>query len=287
MNVDITPTQGFPHMYDYIGDTVARGANPLVLVIFVAVIILYYLLFSYIGVKGRGASGTSRAVGAPGITFIEIVMWGLFNFLVLINGLQYFFKIDIKTGIRNLFTAVPEIDVTVTTPPEEAGEEMEIVPEIMAEHQVFHVTDNGYTYNDAKALCKAYGGRLANYDEIEKAYKSGAEWCGYGWSADQMALYPTQQKTWETLQKIKGHEHDCGRPGINGGFIGNKHANYGANCYGYKPKITRLESEIMERTTPIPMTPAEEQFDKKVGYYRKQLPDILVSPFNYTQWSQI
>lgn len=285
MNVDITPTQGFPHMYDYIGDTVARGANPLVLVIFVAIIILYYLLFSYIGVKGRGGTPTTAA---PGITFIEIVMWGLFIFLVLINGLQYFFKIDIKTGIRNLFTAVPEIDVTVTTPPEEGGaEEEEIVPEITFEPQVFHVTDNVYSYNDAKALCKAYGGRLANYNEIEKAYKDGAEWCGYGWSADQMALYPTQKKTWETLQKIKGHEHDCGRPGINGGFIGNKHANYGVNCYGYKPKITKLESELMEKNTPIPMTPAEEKFDKKVDFYRQQLPDILVSPFNYNKWSQI
>jgi hypothetical protein len=31
-----------------------------------------------------------------------------------------------------------------------------------------------------------------------------------------MALFPTQKETWDKLQKIKGHEHDCGRPGING-----------------------------------------------------------------------
>ena len=90
MNVDITPTQGFPRMYDYIGDTVARGANPLVLIIFTAVIILYYLLFSWLGVQGRRGTST-KTVAAPGIVFIEVVMWGLFIFLVLINGLQYFF----------------------------------------------------------------------------------------------------------------------------------------------------------------------------------------------------
>ena len=40
------------------------------------------------------------------------------------------------------------------------------------------------------------------------------------------------------LQKRKGHKHDCGRPGINGGYIGNTNIKYGVNCYGYKPKIT-------------------------------------------------
>jgi hypothetical protein len=37
-----------------------------------------------------------------------------------------------------------------------------------------------------------------------------------------MALYPTQYNTWKELQKIKGHENDCGRPGINGGYMINQ-----------------------------------------------------------------
>ena len=40
--------------------------------------------------------------------------------------------------------------------------------------------DNYYDYENAKALCKAYGAELATYDQIEKAYNSGAEWCNYG-----------------------------------------------------------------------------------------------------------
>ena len=210
-SIDITPTKGFPHMYDFIGDKVTKG-SPIVLVVLTFVIIIYYILFSYLGVSV--VEGAKTIAPSPSITFIEVVMWGMFIFLVLINGVQYFFQVDIKTSIKNLFTPVPEVDITVTSP------QAPPVPEIMYEDQVFHVPNNIYSFNDAKAVCKAYGSRLATYEEIENAYKKGAEWCGFGWSADQMALYPTQMETWKKLQKRKGHKHDCGRPGINGGING-------------------------------------------------------------------
>ena len=277
-SIDITPTKGFPHMYDFIGDKVTKG-SPIVLVVLTFVIIIYYILFSYLGVSVvEGAKGVAPS---PSITFIEVVMWGMFIFLVLINGVQYFFQVDIKTSIRNLFTPVPEVDITVTTP------QPPPVPEIMYEDQVFHIPDNIYTYNDAKAVCKAYGSRLATYGEIENAYKRGAEWCGFGWSADQMALYPTQMETWKKLQKRKGHKHDCGRPGINGGFVAYKKAQFGVNCYGHKPKITPEERELMDNEELIPLSPEERRFKKKVEKYRKDLPEILVSPFNYDNWSQL
>ena len=277
-SIDITPTKGFPHMYDFIGDKVTKG-SPIVLVVLTFVIIIYYILFSYLGVSVvEGAKGVAPS---PSITFIEVVMWGMFIFLVLINGVQYFFQVDIKTSIRNLFTPVPEVDITVTSP------QPPPVPEIMYEDQVFHIPDNIYTYNDAKAVCKAYGSRLATYGEIENAYKRGAEWCGFGWSADQMALYPTQMETWKKLQKRKGHKHDCGRPGINGGFVAYKKAPFGVNCYGHKPKITPEERELMDNEELIPLSPEERRFKKKVEKYRKDLPEILVSPFNYDNWSQL
>ena len=265
-------------MYDFIGDKVTKG-SPIVLVVLTFVIIIYYILFSYLGVSVvEGAKGVAPS---PSITFIEVVMWGMFIFLVLINGVQYFFQVDIKTSIRNLFTPVPEVDITVTSP------QPPPVPEIMYEDQVFHIPDNIYTYNDAKAVCKAYGSRLATYGEIENAYKRGAEWCGFGWSADQMALYPTQMETWKKLQKRKGHKHDCGRPGINGGFVAYKKAPFGVNCYGHKPKITPEERELMDNEELIPLSPEERRFKKKVEKYRKDLPEILVSPFNYDNWSQL
>ena len=299
--LDITPTQGFPHMYDFIGKTAAKGANPLVLVILTAVIMLYYILFSYLGL-GRSSGGVgAAAVSSPGMTFIEIILWALFVFLVLINGLQYFFKVDIRTGIKNLFSKEPEVDIAVITPPDDLteddgkgsidGSDAEYsdgtVPEITYAKQVFHIPNNIYTYKDAKAVCAAYGAKLADYSQVEDAYNKGGEWCGFGWSDNQMALYPTQKTTWNELQKIEGHKHDCGRPGVNGGFIGNENVRFGINCYGYKPKITKLERELMEKSTPIPMTRRERRFEKKVKQFRNKLPEMLVSPFNYEQWSQV
>ena len=290
MNVNVTPTDGFPHMYDYVNNAAGVGTNPIVLVIFTFIILAYYILFSYLGVSGTTQPVSTVPDSSLGLKFIEILMWGLFIFLIIINGLQYFFNIDIKTGIKNIFSPVPEIDITVTTPEftEDTSEVHEGgVPEITTEPQVFHISDNKYKYENARAVCKAYGGRLASVEEVEKAYDGGAEWCGYGWSQDQLALYPTQVDTWKHLQTIKGHEHDCGRPGVNGGYIGNPDAKFGVNCFGYKPKITDQEKKIMDKQNIYPLTPEESKFNKKVQHYRNKLPDILISPFNYDKWSQI
>ena len=76
-SIDITPTKGFPHMYDFIGDKVTKG-SPVVLVVLTFVIIIYYILFSYLGVSVvEGAKGVAPS---PSITFIEVVMWGMFIF---------------------------------------------------------------------------------------------------------------------------------------------------------------------------------------------------------------
>lgn len=277
-SIDITPTKGFPHMYDFVGNN-AASSSPVVLIVLTFVIIVYYILFSYLGISA--GITTDSPVHSNSITFIEIVMWGIFAFLVVINGVQYFFGLDIKASIKNLFTQTPEIDVAITTPGKP------IVPEIMSEEQVFHISDNIYGYEDAKAICTAYDARLATYQEVENAYKKGAEWCGFGWSADQMALYPTQYNTWKKMQKIKGHEHDCGRPGINGGFVSYKKAPFGVNCYGHKPKITPEERDIMDKQQIYPLTPEEKRLERKVKKFRKYLPEMLVSPFNYDKWSQV
>jgi hypothetical protein len=102
-----------------------------------------------------------------------------------------------------------------------------------------------------------------------------------------MALFPTQKSTFSNLQKIKGHENDCGRPGINGGYMANPHLKFGVNCYGVKPKITQEEEELMAVTSPYPKTEKDILFDKKVEYYKKNLNNILVAPFNHDSWNRI
>ena len=152
---------------------------------------------------------------------------------------------------------------------------------------MYHIQGNKYTYSDAPAICKAFGGRLANYKEIENAYNKGANWCSYGWSADQLALFPTQYEKWQKLQGIEGHKNDCGRPGINGGYIDNPNVRFGVNCYGKKRDISSYEDEMMNMSTSQPQTEEEKKFDEKVRYWKGKLPEIIVSPFNSENWSKI
>ena len=209
-------------------------------------------------------------------------MWGTFIVLLIINGYQYFFNVNILTSVQDLFGDKPKIDITVQHP---EGDSEGTVPQLKYFKQVFHVPGNEYTYDDAKDVCKAFDARLASYDEVEKAYATGGEWCSYGWSENQMALFPTQKKTWNKLQNIKGHEHDCGRPGINGGFIANPDVRFGINCYGFKPKITASEADDMKTASIYPKTLKDMKKQERVAYWQTKLNDVLVSPFNNDVWS--
>tara|TARA_A100001011_G_scaffold93105_1_gene97826 strand:+ start:2028 stop:2861 length:834 start_codon:yes stop_codon:yes gene_type:complete len=276
---------GVPYQTTYWNET---GTNPVVLVIITVIIVGYYALFATLGVA-KGQPVSDAASTGKGIIFLEVLLWGVFVLLVLMNGMTYIFNMDITASIKNLFSAEPEIDIIVD-PDNIAGDQTDAettVPEIKLSKQVFHIPDNKYGYEDAKAICTAYGGRLATWKEMSKAYEKGADWCSFGWSDGQMALYPTQYDKWGHLQKIEGHEHDCGRPGINGGFIKNPNVRFGANCYGYKPKITQEEAEAMKLAPLYPRTRRERAFDKRVDYWRNQLSEIQVAPFNHNNWSII
>ena len=153
--------------------------------------------------------------------------------------------------------------------------------------EVFNIPSNTHTYEDAKAVCSAYGARLATYKEVEDAYNSGGEWCNYGWSDGQMALFPTQQTTFDGIQKISGHENDCGRPGVNGGYMSNANLKFGVNCFGRKPQMTKEEEELMATQPHYPLTENDINMEKRVNYWKNNLSQILVSPFNYSSWTKM
>jgi len=203
--------------------------------------------------------------------------------LILINAAQYFFSVNVTAYVKGLLTPTTQVDVVVDQPAYQPAP----VPEIKFRKQVFNIPGNYYNYENAKALCTAYGAKLANYQQVEDTYKNGGEWCNYGWSEGQMALFPTQQKTFDNLQKIKGHEHDCGRPGVNGGYIANPGVKFGVNCYGHKPKISEEEDELMKTATPYPETVQDLAFQKRVDFWKNKADEILVSPFNYDRWSEL
>ena len=176
MDVNINSISGVP--YTYFNDITT---NPYVLFVLVLVIILYYLLFSGLGESSSYGEGGSLVV-------MELILWGVFVFLVLLNGISIFFNIDVTAGIKNLFSSKPE--VTLEAKPNDS---QNLLTSIMKKKEVFNIPGNKYTYENAKALCKSYDARLATYKEISDAYDKGADWCSFGWSDDQMALYPTQE----------------------------------------------------------------------------------------------
>ena len=287
MNVNTQSTFDTENIYNYMNGFLM---NPSAFIIVLAVVIIYIIIFISLGnttiatpdISYTSTSSSSSSSSSSNIIIIIVVV--MLAFLLSINALKYFFGFDVVASVKDIFLGNPVIDIKII--PIDSSSPS-VVPEIKYREQVFNVPGNYYGYNDAKALCSAYGSRLATYNEIEDSYNSGGEWCNYGWSEGQMALFPTQKSTFHNLQGIKGHENDCGRPGINGGYMTNPHIKFGVNCFGYKPKINTEEEEMMQNTSPYPKTEKDILFEKRVDYWKTKLDQILVSPFNYNTWSKI
>jgi hypothetical protein len=294
MEVNTTSTAEPLNMYNYINNFVL---NPIVFIIVILIIIAYLILFSSLGNNNEQVISEGNGGNFYGQSFLGVLVVVILVILLLINGLQYFFDINVSAYLKNLFTNEPIIDIVVKEDSKHGNENhnedddkqksfAEILHDNKFKKQVFNIPGNQYTYEDAKALCNAYDADLATYQQVESAYKDGGEWCNYGWSDGQMALFPTQQNTFDNLQKIKGHEHDCGRPGVNGGYIANPKIKFGVNCYGVKPKIRQDEEELMKVASPYPKTLQEIEFQRKIDYWKNKINEILISPFNHSVWGQ-
>jgi hypothetical protein len=141
--------------------------------------------------------------------------------------------------------------------------------------QVFHISNQDYTYNQAKCKCASYGAKLATYADMVEAYNKGADWCSYGWSEGQTAYYPTQKCKWEKMK----NKDECGKPGVNGGFFGNPYLKFGVNCFGEKPegKVVKLKHK---------KCPNDSYCKKPENYYAShKLATDEIAPFNDNEWS--
>jgi heme/copper-type cytochrome/quinol oxidase subunit 2 len=273
--------------YNYYDSLNNVNITPSVIIIIIVVLVLFIAIFSSLGSSGEGAAdGTGNNEYQKGTAFFGVLTGIVFLFIIILGGVDYFYGTTIYASANNLFTNTPEIDITLDTR-QNKDQPASPAPMNISREQVFNIPGNYYGYEDAKSLCTAYGARLASYDEVENAHKDGAEWCNYGWSQNKLALFPTQKSTYDNLQKIPGHENDCGRPGINGGYMENEKIKYGVNCFGKKPDITPDEATLMSNTTPYPKTEKDIAMEKRVEYWKSKLSDILVSPFNYNQWSRV
>lgn len=305
MNINYNPITSVEN--PTFGIASANKGNPAMVVFLIVIIVVFYILFS--SGSGSGSADGSSSSGSSGSIFsvfssdssssssssgngssngsnprltrlFEILVWSIFIVLIFVNGMQYLFNVNMTAEVRNLFSEHPEIDIAVEQP-----NSSNALPVLKLQKQVFNIPGNYYNYEDAKAICDAYGARLASYNEMEEAYNKGAEWCSYGWSDNQMALFPTQKDTWRKLQKVKGHEHDCGRPGVNGGYIDKSDSKYGVNCYGNKPPMTADAAKLMQQTPIYPKNMNDLKHQERVDHWRNKISEILVAPFNHSAWS--
>lgn len=253
--------------------------NPMFLYIILLIVIIYVVISYYLG--DRENQFTVSSSDSVTSSIIQKIVIFILIFIIFVYLFEYFFGISLTSYIKWLFTSNTKLNVEI----EKKINEPNIFTNIKARKQVFNIPGNYYNFENARAVCKAFSSELATYDQVEQAYNEGAEWCNYGWSANQLALFPTQRKTFNYLQTIKGHKNDCGRTGINGGYIKNPRVRFGVNCYGYKPRIRKDEEYIMENTTPFPENEKDKMFQKRVDFWENKTDEILLSPFNHNTWS--
>jgi hypothetical protein len=231
------------------------------------------------------------------VSVVETATILLFVGLLIIDFFKYLLNIDLLN-----FTLDPIISDLSTPKPTTNGTPSSTLPAICSATtppppgEVFNIRNNLYTYDEAREVCSIYGAKLATYDQIERAYNDGGEWCNYGWSEGQMALFPTQKATWEKLQQQTGAgtcsgkpNQKCGRPGINGGIIKNPNIRFGVNCYGKKPQPTDAEKALMEANvdSKVPETQADRELKAKMDVWKKNADKfLLINSFNSKQWSE-
>jgi hypothetical protein len=217
-----------------------------------------------------------------GAISISLALTDTFAFLAFVVLVTFIGFILYSYGFVQIRRTDTELDVTYNLSPFEEVTEVKttLSPiKIKPLTEVFYVADNTFTYAQAPAVCKAYGATLASYSQVEEAYEQGAEWCGYGWSEGGIALFPTQQATWDKMQKEPNQQTriKCGRPGINGGYF-DPGTQFGVNCYGVRP--AKKASDV------APPTVADDGMDRLVAQFQQNIAKYVVSPFNQKVWSE-
>ena len=69
--------------------------------------------------------------------------------------------------------------------------------------------------------------------------------------------------------------------------MANPALKFGVNCYGYKPQMTPEEEDLMQTVPHYPQTKKDIMMEQRVDYWKNKLTEILVSPFNYNNWSKV
>ncbi len=186
--------------------------------------------------------------------------------------------------------------------------------------EVFQISNQLYSYEQAKCKCEAYGGRLATKSELTAAYNRGAHWCNYGWIDGGEAYYPVQQCELdrkarlirEYNEMLRNHHQDprkytwrmvnearnrmdregaldyCGdSAGLHGGKFNNLRTRFGATCFGKKP----AGMAVREKEAKCAMSEAEKKKLEEAEREKAQRKvcsgksaDDKIAAFNPDKW---
>lgn len=291
MGVNVNDPSYVPNTQENVMLRLLRNTKVSFVVLLIIVVAIYVGIFLLLG----NESQVPQSSATKGIVLIlEVVLWIMLIAVVYINFKNMSDEnYNFQMSLSNLWDSkIAELEVR-STPATTDTEEDEATETTTDERpvckgeddgkEVFHVFDNKYDYGEARDVCDTYDARLASYDEIEKAYENGASWCSYGWSKDQLVLFPIQKAVYNNLKKYPGLEYSCGRPGINGGYSHNKKVKFGVNCYGVKPKPKPNDESYAHSISHTPtgmngVSPDQVREQKQEEY--------IVAPFNKKQWSR-
>lgn len=241
-----------------------------------------FLFYAMIYLVGIPMSAEDKPIS---VMVIENCAWIFLLLIVVVSFFRYALNVSLTDIVDRFINSLPQ-DSNAAAPVRSSGN-----VSLSGAREVFNIKNNMYTYNDAQGICASYGARLATYQEVEDTYNNGGEWCNYGWSDGQLALFPTQSATWSELQKHPDKKNACGRPGVNGGFIDNPKVRFGVNCFGNRPKAKNSDLASLaagaNSMAAIPKSEEDQIMDLKIAFWKKNSDKLLqVNSFNNTKWGE-
>ena len=249
------------------------------------------------------ASASASSSGSSG--WMTPLLW-FSVLLVVFLGIFSFYYEPFMNSIQNWTDSWNTWFTGKGSPPEVKQEEVPVAPPVAPQDEgatkptgmnamvekmlppakeVFTISKNDYSFYDAAPLCKALGAELATYDQVKHAWQKGADWCNYGWVKGQMAVFPTQESTYEELQQAPDDQKGvCGKPGLNGGYFDNPELKFGVTCVGKRPSQSRHDATAISSGATRPLTASGLEFEKKVMRFKEGSDSLGILPFNKEHW---
>lgn len=228
-------------------------------------------------VKPQSNPSTISGTGSSLLVYLILLLLAVFIIILLLFLVQYLRQPCGSSGKMDYWSYLSQMDPTGSacnpSLPEKEFEEREI----KQEEEVFHVSDQIYTFPEAYEKCKAYGAELASYQQLVDYYNKGGQFTSYGWSKGQQAFYPIQPCNYV---KLRRRGINVGPPGVNGGKF-RPHLRFGANCFGVKP-----EGKKVCKKPPICEEDGESLICRRNPEACKVLDSDRISGFNPKKWSQ-